>query len=339
LVISKDVSLKNFNTFGIDVAARYYTQITDAVQLNELVQTLEYRAHPTFVLGGGSNLLLTQNVDALVLHITIGGIQIVKEDEAHVWVQAGAGENWHAFVQHCVSNNWGGIENLSLIPGTVGAAPVQNIGAYGSELKDCFEALEAFDFKTNTHVTLDRDACAFGYRDSIFKQLAFKGRYLITHVTFRLTKKPTVNVAYEALQKELGTADSRTLTIQDVSAAVIRIRQSKLPDPAQIGNAGSFFKNPVVSPEVYARIKQQHEAVPAYPQPDGNVKIAAGWLIEQCGWKGKRIGDAGMHSRQALVLVNYGNASGAALYAVAKAVQQDVLSLFGIALQIEVNVV
>lgn len=339
LAVHHNVSLQPFNTFGIAARAQAYARITEIGQLAEVPALPEFKAGRYLVLGGGSNILLTQDFEGLVIHIGIGGIHVAGMDTDYVWVRAGAGHNWHALVQHCVARGWGGIENLSLIPGTVGAAPVQNIGAYGVELKEVFELLQAYDFRTQQFVTMNAEACAFGYRDSIFKQPENKNRYAITDVTLRLRRQPVVSLKYEALQKELASADPATVGIAAVSQAVIRVRQSKLPNPAQIGNAGSFFKNPTVTAQTFQALAVAYPGIPAYPQPDGSVKLAAGWLIEQCGFKGKRVGNTGSHAQQALVLVNYGGATGAEVLALANSIQHTVRERFGVLLELEVNVV
>lgn len=337
--LQRNVSLQPYNTFGIKAAAKWYVRITEAAQLPGLITLPVFKENRRLLLGGGSNILLTQDFDGLVIHIAITGIHVESITNDQVWVRAGAGHNWHALVLHCVAQGWGGIENLSLIPGTVGAAPIQNIGAYGAELKDVFHSLQAFDFEVGRFVTLDAAACRFGYRDSIFKHPENKNRYAITDVTLRLHRHPVLNLQYDALQKELQGVDASALTIADVSNAVVRVRQSKLPDPAVIGNAGSFFKNPAVALAQFQALRQQHPNMPAYPQPDGSVKLAAGWLIEQCGFKGRRTGNTGSHAQQALVLVNYGNASGQEVLALANSIRQAVLQRFGVQLEMEVNVV
>jgi UDP-N-acetylmuramate dehydrogenase len=290
------------------------------------------------ILGGGSNVLFTQDFDGVILHNQILGKELIKEDDEHVWVKVGAGENWHEWVMYCLQNNWGGIENLSLIPGSVGASPIQNIGAYGVELKDVFHSLEAIQMDTAKIQTFDRDSCQFGYRDSIFKRHA-KGKFFICSVTFRLTKKHKLHTGYGAIRSELERMGVSDPGIQDISRAVIQIRQSKLPDPAEIGNGGSFFKNPVVEKALFESIQKQYPNMPHYPQPDGREKLAAGWLIEQAGWKGKRFGNYGVHKRQALVLVNYGGANGAHIVSMSKEIQADVKHQFGVTLEPEINLV
>ncbi len=292
-----------------------------------------------FILGGGSNILLTRDIEALVIKIDIKGKELVREDEDHVWVKVGAGETWHEFVRYAISKNWAGIENLSLIPGTVGASPMQNIGAYGVEIKEVFDSLEAVDRKTGETVTFDHQKCQFGYRESIFKNEA-KDQYIITHVTYKLNKKPTFNISYGAISQTLKAMgiDREHLNIAAISEAVTQIRQSKLPDPKVIGNAGSFFKNPTVSHSSFEELKSKFPEIPGYPQENG-IKIPAAWLIEQAGWKGQTFGQIGVHQNQPLVLVNYGKGDGAAIKDLAKKIQADILEKYGIKLQPEVNFV
>ncbi|WP_266363090.1 UDP-N-acetylmuramate dehydrogenase [Tellurirhabdus rosea] len=338
LSIQSHVSLKPYNTFGIDAKARYWVEIESREDLQTLLQLSEFLTIPKLILGGGSNILLTRNFDGLVVKNSISGIDVLREDDLHVYVRAGAGENWHQFVQFCVRNNLAGLENLSLIPGTVGAAPMQNIGAYGVEVEQAFEELEALNMNTGEVRTFRHADCRFGYRESIFKHEA-KGLYIITHVTFRLDKTPTFHTSYGAIQEtlaEMGISHD-DLTIQAISEAVVRIRRSKLPDPAQIGNAGSFFKNPEIPKEQFDQLKAQHPDMPGYPIGEAAVKVPAGWLIERCGWKGKRVGNTGVHAKQALVLVNHGGATGEEIKALAKNVQTSVAEQFGIRLTPEVN--
>lgn len=296
------------------------------------------RQLPRFVLGGGSNILLTKNVDGLVLKNEIGGIEIVKEDDDHIFVKAGGGVNWHQLVLYCVENGFAGAENLSLIPGNVGASPLQNIGAYGVEVKDIFHQLDAYHLAGKAGVQFSGEDCEFGYRESVFKR-RYKGQFVITSVTYRLNKKPVFHTSYGAIQQELETMGITELSIKAISDAVIRIRSAKLPDPKQVGNAGSFFKNPVVEKKHFAGIQQTFPDAPAFPVDEDHVKIPAGWLIEQCGWKGFRRGDAGCYAKQALVLVNYGKATGEEIYALSEEVLQSVKNRFGIELEREVNIV
>ena len=336
--IQENFPLRPFNTFGIAVDARYFARFRSPEELGEL---LEKRAQdpmkPLLLLGGGSNILFTKDPDAWVLKNDIPGIEIVREAGDEVFVRAGAGENWHNFVLFCIENGLGGIENLSLIPGQVGAAPMQNIGAYGVEIKDVFHELEAFHLSEKRSVVLGLKDCAFGYRESVFKK-EYKNQFCITNVTFRLSRKPVFNISYGAIAQELETMGVQELSIRAVSNAVIRIRSSKLPDPKQIGNAGSFFKNPVVPELQFNALKAEFPSIAAYPAGAGQVKLAAGWLIEQCGWKGYRKGDAGCHEKQALVLVNYGNATGEQVYELSAEILRSVQEKFGVELEREVNI-
>ena len=337
--VRQNVSLQPYNTFRVDVRSRYFIRITSVEELQALLQHPVYGQQPKLVLGGGSNLLFTQDFEGIVLKMDIPGIRVVEENSDHVWVKVGAGVGWHTLVLHCIEQGYGGLENLSLIPGTVGAAPMQNIGAYGVETKDVFETLEAVHMADATLRTFNNAACAFGYRDSVFKQ-ALKGQYIITSVTFKLHKKPLINVSYGAIQETLlQTIGERSPSIKDISDAVIRIRQSKLPDPAVIGNAGSFFKNPVISRAQYDALKVQYPEAPGYVLSDDSVKVPAGWLIEHAGWKGKRVGEVGVHDRQALVLVNHGKAVGKEVWSLALQIQASVKETFGIDISPEVNVV
>ncbi|MCX7547914.1 UDP-N-acetylmuramate dehydrogenase [Xanthomarina sp. F1114] len=335
--IKHNISLKTYNTFGIDALAKHFVTINSIV---ELKQALSLEGYPDiFVLGGGSNMLLTKNIDALVLHLNIKGISIVSEDEDSVLIQANAGENWHEFVLWCLANNFGGLENLSLIPGNVGSAPIQNIGAYGVELKDSFVSCQALDIASKTLKTYSKEACKFGYRNSIFKQEK-KGKCIICNVTFKLSKKPhTLHTSYGSIANQLAIMNIIHPSIQDVSQAVIKIRQSKLPDPKQIGNSGSFFKNPVVSTEIYSKLQENFPDIPGYPVSETEIKVPAGWLIEKAGFKGKQFGEYGVHKEQALVLVNYGNAKGQEILELARLIQKTVKQLFNIVIDAEVNII
>ena len=330
--IIENASLKTYNTFGIDVKARWLSSFSSQEELSASLS-----GRPLFILGGGSNILFTRDFDGLVLRNEIKGVELVREDEHYVYVRAGAGENWHGFVQHCLHRNWAGVENLSLIPGNVGAAPMQNIGAYGVEIKEVFYELSAYDLAEKKVYTFSLNDCAFGYRESVFKQ-RYKGRFVILDVTFRLNKFPKFHTEYGAIREELEKMGVKELSIQAISQAVVRIRQSKLPDPAEIGNAGSFFKNPTVSNEKFASLTKAFPGIVGYPV-DAGVKLAAGWLIEQCGWKGYRKGDAGCHARQALVLVNYGHAGGREIYDLSEEILQSVKAKFGVELEREVNII
>ncbi|MCX2739124.1 UDP-N-acetylmuramate dehydrogenase [Pontibacter anaerobius] len=336
--LQTDFSLKPYNTFGIDVKARLFARFDSVAELHELLQSPELKQEQKLILGGGSNLLFTKDFDGLVLQNGIKGVEKVAEDEEHVYLKAGGGEVWHEFVLHTLNMDLGGIENLSLIPGTVGAAPLQNIGAYGVELKDVFQELEAVHIETGEVKTFDNEACRFGYRESVFKN-ELKGQYIVTHVTFKLHKKHHLNTSYGAIKTTLEEMQVHEPSIHLVSAAVCHIRQSKLPDPKQIGNAGSFFKNPEIPLSKYEELQRQYPAIPSYPVSETTVKVPAGWLIEQCGWKGKVIGNYGVHKNQALVLVNYGGAKGEDIRKLAFEVIQSVEDKFGIKLSPEVNII
>jgi len=334
--LQENISLKPYNTFGIDVKARYFATFNDT---DELAETLNLKSQTSnLILGGGSNILLTKDYDGLVLKNEIRGIAELHEDSEYVYVKAGAGENWHQFVLYCIERNWAGVENLSLIPGNVGASPMQNIGAYGVEIDDVFWDLEAFHKKDKKVVTFTRSDCEFGYRESVFKE-KFKDQFVILNVTFQLRKKPRFNTSYGAIEQELQRMGVRELSLKAISAAVINIRNSKLPNPGEIGNAGSFFKNPSVTNEQFVSLKARFENMAGHENIDGTVKLAAGWLIEQCGWKGYRKGDAGCHAKQALVLVNYGNATGTEIYNLSEEIIQSVKEKFGITLEREVNII
>lgn len=335
--LHKNYSLKTYNTFGINAYAKNFIAITTTTELAKVIQ--QNAGKKLFILGGGSNMLLTQDIDALVIHINNKGVEVVQEDANSVHIKAMAGENWHEFVRHCIDNNYGGIENMSLIPGNVGTAPIQNIGAYGAEIKDTFVSCQAMNISTQKVVTFTKEECQFAYRESIFKN-NLKGKYIITSVTFKLTKtNHNINIAYGDISKELTKNGITNPTIKDVSNAVIAIRQSKLPDPNELGNSGSFFKNPIVSKELFNKVYAQHPEMPHYIISDTEVKVPAGWLIEQSGFKGKRFGDAGVHKKQALVLVNYGTATGQEILALAKKIQTTVYENFGIAITTEVNII
>lgn len=337
-MIHEDYSLKKFNTFGIDASARYFTECSSLDQLQEILSLGSFMNTEKLILGGGSNLLFTKNFDGLVIKNNLKGIELIKEDADFYFVKAGAGEVWNQFVMHCVANNYAGLENLSLIPGNVGASPMQNIGAYGAEIKDHFFELQALHIKDKKTHTFSNDDCKFGYRESVFKR-DLKNQYIITSVTFKLLKKPELNTRYGAIEKEMEAMGVTEINIQAISKAVCNIRSSKLPNPAEIGNAGSFFKNPEVTREKYESLKGQFPAVVGYDLENGNVKLAAGWLIEQCGWKGKTIGDAGVHKLQALVLVNYGKATGEDIFNLSQKVMDSVKETFGVELEREVNII
>ncbi|WP_200977149.1 UDP-N-acetylmuramate dehydrogenase [Echinicola sp. 20G] len=335
--IQENISLKSYNTFQIDKKARFFTEVQSIQEVQKALRMAEDRKTPVFILGGGSNILLTKDIYAMVIKMNITGITVQKEDQNNIWVKVGAGEIWHDFVQYAIKQNWAGIENLSLIPGTVGASPMQNIGAYGVEIKEVFDHLEAVNRKTLEVETFNHDQCNFGYRESIFKNTA-RDKYVITHVTYKLSKQSTPNITYGAIKttlQEMGISENE-ITIDDISKAVISIRQSKLPDPKLIGNAGSFFKNPVVSLEHFEKLKAIHPTIPGYPQSK-EVKVPAAWLIEQAGWKGRTFGSIGVHKNQPLVLVNYGDGDGEAIKALSEKIQTDVEKKFKVLLHPEVN--
>lgn len=337
-LLQRDVPLHQLNSFGLPARAAWFAAIETLDQLAALMATPEWRYLQRFVLGGGSNVILTGDFDGLVLHVRIPGRALVAED-ADAWlVRAGAGENWHEFVTWTLGQGWPGLENLALIPGTVGAAPIQNIGAYGLEMAERFQSLEAVDLATGQGVVFERAACRFGYRDSTFKQEA-TDRFLIIAVTFRLPKRWRPITGYAGVARELEACKITAPTARQVADAVIAIRSRKLPDPAHLGNAGSFFKNPVVDAAAFARLVARCSDLPHYPQPDGTVKLAAGWLIERCGWKGKRFGPVGVHDQQALVLVNRGGARAQDVLRLARAIQESVLTEFGVMLEPEPLVV
>ncbi|MBN7813158.1 UDP-N-acetylmuramate dehydrogenase [Algoriphagus sp. H41] len=333
--IQENISLKSLNTFGFDQKARFFTAIGTVEDLKKALTWASERATEVLILGGGSNLLLRGDFEGLVIKIELKGIQPVGEDQDHIWVKVGAGEVWQDWVSHAIAQNWAGVENLSLIPGTVGASPMQNIGAYGVEIKEIFESLEALNRNTLEMETFDAAACSFGYRESVFKNV-LKDQYIICSVTFRLKKHPEFHIEYGAIQDVLKAKGVTELSIAAISQAVIEIRQSKLPDPKEIGNAGSFFKNPTISNEEFESLKQQYPQIPGYPNESG-VKVPAGWLIEQAGWKGQRTGEVGVHGKQALVLVNYGKGKGTEIEALSQKIRQSIREKFGIELHPEVN--
>ena len=333
--IKENLSLRPYNTFSIDAKARRFAAFTNQEELEEL--TTHDSRLTTFILGGGSNILFTKDFDGLVLKNDVKGIELVHEDPEYVYVKAGAGENWHQFVLHCLAHNWAGVENLSLIPGNVGAAPIQNIGAYGVELDDVFWSLEAFHLFDKRLYTFTRADCEFSYRDSIFKS-KYKNEFAIMSVTLQLKKHPVYHTSYGTLNEELEKMGVKNLSIKAISQAVINIRSAKLPDPKEIPNAGSFFKNPEVPITKHEELKSKFPDIVAYPLTKVSVKLAAGWMIEQCGWKGYRKGDAGCHAKQALVLVNYGNATGKEIYDLSDQILQSVNKKFGVLLEREVHI-
>src|SRR5476651_2797670 len=335
LHVLAQVSLKPFNSFGIDVRAQLFAEAHSDADVREALAYATAHALPLLVIGGGSNLLLTQDIDALVLRMASQGIRVLNDDGVHIVVEAEAGEAWHPFVLWTLEHGFCGLENLSLIPGTVGAAPMQNIGAYGVEIKDVFAGLTALDRQTGELRDFTLAECNFAYRDSLFKQQP--GRWLILRVRFTLNRTAHLHLEYGPVRQRLTEQGIDQPTPTDVSQAICSIRSEKLPDPAVLGNAGSFFKNPLVSAALLQKIKRKHPGVVCYPQPDGQVKLAAGWLIEQAGWKGFREGDAGVHSLQSLVLVNYGDATGEQLLNLARRVQADIAERFAVDLEMEPN--
>lgn len=338
MTVIENKPLTALNTFGLAISAKLFVELSSVEGLQALIKEPWFTEVPRLVLGGGSNVLFVQDFPGLVMNVNLKGKTIVEEDEEEIQLAVGAGENWHELVMYCVERGWGGIENLSLIPGKMGAAPIQNIGAYGVELKDVFVSLEAVELETGTIRTFSHADCEFGYRDSVFKR-DLKGKYLITQVTLRLQKNPAINTGYGAIKTELAKLKKSDFNIRDVSNVVIMIRRSKLPDPAEIGNAGSFFKNPEIPTTQFEELKKTWPDIVGYPVREGVTKVPAGWLIDRAGWKGKRFGDYGVHARQALVLVNYGGAAGADIYALSGEILADIQTKYGIQLEREVNVI
>lgn len=339
MIIQQNISLKQYNSFGIEVYAKAFASFNSIESLKELLQSNLRQPH--LILGGGSNILFTKNFDGLILKNELQGIELVNEDEHHYYVKAAAGEVWHSFVEYCINHHFAGAENLSLIPGSVGASPMQNIGAYGVEIKDIFHELEAYHIHEKTITTFSLKDCEFGYRESVFKR-KLKNQFIITSVTYKLNKHPKFNTSYGAIEQELTAMGVQHLSIQAIAQAVINIRSSKLPNPKEIGNAGSFFKNPVISNHQLNELKKQHPSIPSYPSgksENNESKVAAGWLIEQCGWKGFRKDDAGCHAKQALVLVNYGTATGKEIFDLSEEIIVSVRNKFGITLEREVNII
>jgi UDP-N-acetylmuramate dehydrogenase len=335
--IVPNFSLKKYNTFGIEAKAKQFVAVHSVQDLKTILQ--ENKSQKKFILGGGSNMLLTKDIDALVIHIDLKGKKIIEENDDFVWVESQAGESWHEFVLWTIDQNFGGLENMSLIPGNVGTTPVQNIGAYGTEIKDTFVSCEAMTIEKQEMKTFTKDECHFGYRESVFKN-EVKNQYIITSVVFKLTKtNHKINTSYGDISSELEKNNITNPTLKDVSNAVIAIRQSKLPDPKELGNSGSFFKNPILLKSDFEKIHQQFPDMKYFDISETEVKVPAGWLIEQAGFKGKRFGDAGIHKNQALVLVNYGNATGQEILNVSKNIQETIFKTFGIHIEAEVNVI
>ena len=335
--IEEHKSLKTHNTFSIDCRARYFVSIQS---INDLKEVLQSKVHSKiFILGGGSNILLTQDIDALVIHINLKGIEIISENKNTISLKVMAGENWHDFVKYCINHNYGGLENLSLIPGNVGTAPIQNIGAYGIELKDVFNSCNTISLNNHSEKQFTKEECKFGYRNSIFKNEE-KGAFIITSVIFNLTKtNHNISIGYGAIKEQLNNLQIENPTLKEISEAVIQIRQSKLPDPKKLGNCGSFFKNPIINDIEFKQFHNNYPQAPYYKISNSEYKIPAGWLIEQSGFKGKRIGDAGVHKKQALVLVNYGNTTGKEIVSLSKKIQTKVKEDFGISITPEVSII
>jgi UDP-N-acetylmuramate dehydrogenase len=336
MTIQRNVSLLNFNTFHIEAKASNFVEVSSEEEFVQLILSGQTAQNQLLILGGGSNMLFTKDFEGLAIKNNIKGIQNIKEDDEHVFIKASAGEVWHEFVLHCISKNYGGLENLSLIPGSVGAGPIQNIGAYGVELKDTFYECEAIHLQDGSKRVFSLEQCKFGYRESVFKH-ELKGQYFISSVTFKLSKNPTFKTDYGQIQIELDRMGIKELSVKAISDAVCNIRRSKLPNPAEIGNAGSFFKNPVVSKSHFAKIKEKYPDVSSYPNGE-NIKLAAGWLIEKAGWKGKTIGQCGVHKNQALVLVNYGSALGKEIFDLSEQVIHSIKETFDVDLEREVNI-
>lgn len=337
-MIKENFNLKEYNTFGIEANCKYFLEANCLDDIIKAINFCKKENLSPFILGGGSNLLLTKDIETLVIHNNIQSYKTIQENEDEIILEVGGGVVWHDFVMHCIENDWGGVENLSLIPGRVGASPMQNIGAYGVEIKDTFQYLKAIEIANGEIKTFFTDECKFGYRESVFKNI-YKNQFIISHVAFKLTKRNHfLNTSYGAIEDELKR-NNWSKNIQNISKAVINIRQSKLPDPKEIGNSGSFFKNPVVETTLFKKLKHEYPDLAAYPLDENNVKIAAGWLIEKAGWKGKRIKDFGVHKKQALVLVNYGGANGREIYDLSAEIIDDVKNKFGIKLEREVNII
>ncbi len=337
MTILENISLKNLNTFGLEAKARYFVETISEEELKEAISYDLFKHASKLVLGGGSNILLTADFDGLVIKISIPGIKIIEEDKDAVFIEAGAGVVWNYLVHFCVERNFGGIENLSLIPGTVGAAPIQNIGAYGQELKDVLYLLKGISISEVKEKTFQNDECKFDYRDSIFKN-ELKGKFIVTSIILRLSRNPKLNLSYGSVKDEIEKLNLKQITVRDVSNVISNIRRRKLPDPAVTGNAGSYFRNPEVDEIKFLKIKEDFPDVIAHKQVNGNYKIAAGWMIEKCGWKGKRIGNTGSHAKQSLVIVNYGGAEGKEILMLAGKIKNSVKQKFDIVLTEEVNI-
>ena len=337
LKIEENKSLKPFNTFGVNVKAKYFTSVSSEKEILEILQSRRFGSMDSLILGGGSNVLFTKNYGGLVIHYVEKGIRLVEENEKYIILESSAGETWNDLVSYCVENKYYGVENLSLIPGTVGAAPIQNIGAYGVEIKDVFESLDGIDLETREKRSFNRKECKFDYRNSIFKQ-ELKGRFIVTKVRLRLNKERNFNLNYRALKDYLGKANKEKLTIKRVRETVNKIRMSKLPDPERFGNAGSFFKNPEVNEEKFLELKRDYEETVFFKLDNNKYKIPAAFLIEKCGFKGKRIGNVATYNRQALVIINMGKATGDEIRSFSEQIQSEVKEKFGIDLIPEVNI-
>ena len=336
--IIENYPLLKLNTFGIDVKAKYFTSINTINELIEVTKTNVFKDLELLILGGGSNILLTKDFDGLVILNNIKGKEIIDQNQQSIFLKIGAGENWHELVMYCVDNGWGGIENLSLIPGNTGTAPMQNIGAYGVEIKETFIELEALEISSGKIVKFNNSDCEFGYRESVFKN-KMKNQYIILNITLELKKNPVLNINYGDVKAILESQNIKNPDIKEVSNAIISIRQSKLPDPKKIGNSGSFFKNPIVSLNLLELIKKKYPNVVNYEINENEFKIAAGWLIERAGWKGKKFNNYGIHEKQALVLVNYGLANGMEIFELSEKIILDIKDKFGIKLEREVNII
>jgi len=336
-MIKSDVCLKAYNTFGIDASAKFFSEVSNEDEVRAVIENKAFTNNENLILGGGSNLLFTKNYEGIIVKNNISGIEVIKETKDSVYVKAGGGVVWHEFVLYCIKQGWSGIENLSLIPGSVGASPMQNIGAYGVEIKNIFEELEAINLMTGEIDYFNNSDCAFGYRESVFKK-SLKGQYLISRVTYKLSKKSDFNTSYGAISQQLEAMNVNELSAKTISDAVVAIRKSKLPDPKKIGNSGSFFKNPIVPKAQFEDLKNKFPKIVGYPSGDNHIKLAAGWLIDQAGWKGKTINNYGVHKNQALVLVNYGGATGTEIYNLSEEIMQSINERFGVALEREVNI-
>ena len=336
--IKENISLKELNSFHLDVKTKLFVEVFSEDEIGEILSQEPFCALPKLILGGGSNILFTKDFDGIVIKNSIPGIKVSNENDHEIYIEAGSGMLWNDLVRFCVKKNYGGIENLSLIPGTVGAAPIQNIGAYGQELKDVFYSLKGISLEDISLKIYSKNECEFGYRDSIFKR-ELKGRFYITSVIVRLNKNPNVNLNYSALKEEFQKMDLNEITIRDVSEVVCKIRRSKLPNPDDLGNAGSFFKNPEISEELYLKLGKEFYDLNGHKLKSGNYKISAAWLIDKCSWKGKSFGNAGVHAKQPLVLVNLSNASGIEILDLSRRIKKSVFEKFGIMLEEEVNLV